>query len=172
MPDLNAFFICCSFPFCNFFLKLRKKLLKHLRKSYLYVSLLKMQPSQKNEQWPSLSSMAEATWSWQPGLIFQLVDFLWAVSSNSPGPHLWASQPRDFEAAITGNNDWPATPLRHYAFKGEKTIRLTLIYLISLKRKKQGHAFHVCSGHICRIGLAYCILFNTACVYIFRATTH
>lgn len=89
-----------------------------------------------------------------------------SVSSNSPGPRLWASQPRDFEAAqITGNKDWPATPLRHYAFKGEKTIRLTLIYLISLKRKKQGHAFHVCSGHICRIGLAYCILFLTLPVF-------
>lgn len=40
--------------------------------------LPKMQPcTQKNKQWPSLSSVAQAILSRQPGLIFNLVDFLW-----------------------------------------------------------------------------------------------
>lgn len=66
-----------------------QKLLELLSTFDLYVSLPKMQPtSHKNKQWPSLSSMAKATLSRQPGLIFNLVDFPVSVSSNSPGPHL------------------------------------------------------------------------------------
>lgn len=48
------------------------------RKVKLYPHVLpKMQPcTHKNKQWPSLSSVAKAILSRQPGLIFNLVDFL------------------------------------------------------------------------------------------------
>lgn len=63
-----------------------------------------MQPcTRKNKQWPSLSSVAKAILSWQPGLIFNSVDFLWAptpkkhmppylfpTSVNSTATRLWS----------------------------------------------------------------------------------
>lgn len=107
----------CKKCFSNTITNSKVKLYPHV--------LPKMQPcTHKNKQWPSLSSVAKAILSRQPGLIFNLVDFLWA----DPPPFLflclWAPQPRDFEAAqITGNKDWLTshlTPNTHYAFKGEE----------------------------------------------------
>lgn len=44
--------------------------------------------------------------------------------------------------------------------KKDKKIDLNIPHIIKAlkKKKKQGHAFYVCSGHICSIGSTYCII--------------
>lgn len=42
--------------------------------------------------------------------------------------------------------------------KKDKKIDLNIPHIIKALKKKQGHAFYVCSGHICSIGSTYCII--------------
>lgn len=89
-----------------------------------------MQPcTRKNKQWPSLSSVAKAILSWQPGLIFNSVDFLWAPTPQktyAPLPISYVCELHSYETLKLLRSQGTKTdftshlaPNTHYAFKGE-----------------------------------------------------
>lgn len=67
----------------------------------------------KNKQWPSLSSMAKAILPRQPGLIFNLVHFLWAVPplSSSYVCELHSQETLKLLRSQGTKTDWLATSL-------------------------------------------------------------